>query len=86
MTIEHPDAFATEQKKLLQYLNNLLGVAEEGKAVNPFKEAGPERVTLDTVEVMNPMNVEHLREASNTGKSLFNNLVRNRKKMLQSPY
>ncbi len=75
---DHPDSSAAEQKKFLLHLKNLLCVVEEGRAVNLYKEIGPELVTLDTGEVMDPVIVNSLKEVSNSGKTMFNDFVRER--------
>jgi len=51
---EHPDSSANEQMKFLRHLNELVNVVKEGRAINPFRETGPDLVTLDTGEVMDP--------------------------------
>ena len=50
-------------------------LSSEGTIVNPFRETGPELITLDTGEVMDPEIALSLKEAANIGKSKFTEFV-----------
>ena len=49
---EHPESSAAEQKKFFKHLRAMCDITSEGTVVNPFRETGPELITLDTGEVM----------------------------------
>jgi len=68
-SLEHPESSAAEQNKFLKHLKAMCDLASEGKVVNPFTETGPELITLDTGEVMDPEIALSLKEAANIGKS-----------------
>jgi len=47
-SLEHPESSAAEQNKFLKHLKAMCDLANEGTVVNPFRETGPELITLDT--------------------------------------
>ena len=47
-SLEHPKSSAAEQNKFLKHIKAMCDLANEGKVVNPFRETGPELITLDT--------------------------------------
>ena len=51
---EHPESSSAEQRKFLRDLKGLTNLVTEGRVVNPSKETGPELVTLDSGEIMDP--------------------------------
>ncbi|KAL8625684.1 hypothetical protein ACOMHN_043959 [Nucella lapillus] len=65
---EHPEASSAEQSKFLKHLKALVSLIDEDRVVNPFTEQGPELVTLDTGEVMDPAIADGLKEAKSIGK------------------
>ena len=69
----------------LKDLKDLLCLVKEGTVVNPFKETGPDLVTLDTGEVMDPLIASSLKEAPNIGKTMFANFVQDRIEMCCKP-
>ncbi|KAJ8393227.1 hypothetical protein AAFF_G00062990 [Aldrovandia affinis] len=69
--LEHPESSAAEQKKFLNHLKALCDLVKDDKVVNPFKEMGPDLITLDTGEVMDHEISNCLREAPNIGKAMF---------------
>ena len=75
---EHPDSSANEQMKFLRHLNELVNVVKEGRAINPFRETGPELVTLDTGEVMDPEIANSFAKAEHTGRAMYSEFVRDR--------
>ncbi|KAJ8383765.1 hypothetical protein AAFF_G00214520 [Aldrovandia affinis] len=76
--LEHPESSAAEQKKFLNHLKALCDLVKDNKVVNPFKEMGPDLITLDTGEVMDHEISNCLREAPNIGKAMFMEFVRDR--------
>ena len=74
-SLEHPESSAAEQNKFLKHLKAMCDLANEGQVVNPFRETGPELITLDTGEVMDPEIAKSLKEAANIGKSKFSEFV-----------
>ncbi|KAJ8371539.1 hypothetical protein AAFF_G00307400 [Aldrovandia affinis] len=77
-SLEHPESSAAEQKKFLKHLKALCDLVKDDKVVNPFKEMGPDLITLDTGEVMDHEIANCLREAPNIGKAMFMEFVRDR--------
>ncbi|KAJ8403174.1 hypothetical protein AAFF_G00353910 [Aldrovandia affinis] len=75
-SLEHPESSAAEQKKFLNHLKALCDLVKDDKVVNPFKEMGPDLITLDTGEVMDHEISNCLREAPNIGKAMFMEFVR----------
>ena len=61
--------------KFLKHLKATCDLASEGKVVSPFRETGPELITLDTGEVMDPEIALSLKEAANIGNSNFTEFV-----------
>jgi hypothetical protein len=78
ISLEHPESSLAEQKRFLNDLKALLSLVMEGTVVNPFKETGPELVTLDTGEIMDQEVVKGLKEAPKIGKYMFSEFVRDR--------
>jgi len=60
-------------------------LVKEGTVVNPFKETGPELVTLDTGEVMDPMIANSLKQAHDIGKAMFAKFVQDRIETCSKP-
>ena len=88
MNLEHPESSVAGQNNFLKDLKALLylkNLVKEGTVVNPFKETGPELVTMDTGEVMDPVIVNCLREASNIGKAMFTEYVGDRTETCSKP-
>ncbi|KAK3872055.1 hypothetical protein Pcinc_022845 [Petrolisthes cinctipes] len=85
INLEHPEPSAAEQNKFLTYLKALLYLVKEETVVNPFKETGPEFVTLNTGEVMDPMIANSLKEAPNIGKAMFAEFVQPRTELKPAP-
>ena len=83
--LEHPESSAAEQNKFLSHLKALCDLVKEGTIVNPFKETGPELITLDTGEVMDPAIVDGLASAPNIGKAMFKEFVSNRIEKASKP-
>jgi hypothetical protein len=53
--LEHPESSVVEQKqKVSARPQRPLNLVKEETVVNPSKETGPEMVTLDTDEIMDP--------------------------------
>ncbi|KAL8616927.1 hypothetical protein ACOMHN_041846 [Nucella lapillus] len=75
---EHPEASSAEQSKFLKHLKALVSLVDEDRVVNPFTKQGPELVTLDTGEVMDPAIVDGLKEAKSIGKKMQVEFVRER--------
>ncbi|KAL8568468.1 hypothetical protein ACOMHN_067118 [Nucella lapillus] len=65
---EHPEASSAEQSKFLKHLKALVSLVDEDRVVNSFTEQGPELMTLDTGEVMDPAIADGLKEAKSIGK------------------
>ena len=63
-----------EQNNFLKDFKALLYLVKEGTVVNPFKETGPELVTVDTGEIMDSVIVNCLREAPNIGRPYLQSL------------
>ena len=82
---EHPESSAAEQNKFLNHLKALCNLVKEGTVINPFKETGPELITLDTGEVMDPAIADCLRKAPNIGKAMFTEFVSNRIEKASKP-
>ncbi|MCP3892641.1 MAG: hypothetical protein GY702_27755 [Desulfobulbaceae bacterium] len=76
--MEHPETSTAEQNTFLRDLRALLNVVEDGRAINPFKETGSELITLDSVEVMDPLIITSIKEALNIGTSMYKDFVRER--------
>ena len=76
--LDHPEASPTEQKRFIKDLKALLSLVEEGTIINPFKETGPDLITLDTGEVMDPEIANCLRDAPAIGQAMFRKFVRDR--------
>ena len=74
-SLEHPESSVAGQNKFLKHFKAMCDLASEGKVVNPFRETGPELITLDTREVMDPEIALILKEAANIGKSNFTEFV-----------
>ena len=74
-SLEHPESSAAEQNKFLKHLKVMCDLASEGKVVNPFRETGPELITLDMGEVIDPEIALSLKEAVNIGNSNFTECV-----------
>ena len=64
ISLEHPESSIAEQKKFLWNLKAVLSLVNEGTIINPFKETGPDLVTLDTGEVMDPSSLKLARKCS----------------------
>ena len=79
---EHPESSVAEQKK---FLRDLKALVSEGTVVNPFKETGPELVTLDTGEVMDSEIVSSLKAAAKVGKEMFSGFVQERLEKASKP-
>ncbi|KAL8582561.1 hypothetical protein ACOMHN_043740 [Nucella lapillus] len=75
---EPPEASSAEQSKFLKHLKALVSLVDEDRVVNPFTEQGPELVTLDTGEVMDPAIADGLKEAKSIGKKMQVEFVRER--------
>ncbi|KAL8620009.1 hypothetical protein ACOMHN_015291 [Nucella lapillus] len=75
---EHPEASSAEQSKFLKHLKALVSLVDEDRVVNSFTEQGPELVTLDTGEVMDPAIADGLKEAKSIGKNMQVEFVRER--------
>lgn len=67
--LEHPEFSTSEWKKFLKYLKALCKLVREGTILNPFKEIGPEHMTLNAGEVMDPEITRSLWEAPNIGQN-----------------
>ena len=74
-----------EQNNFLKDLKTLLYLVKEGTIFNPFKETGPELVTVDTGEVMDPVIVNFWRETPNIGKDMFIEFVWDRIETFSKP-
>jgi len=85
-SLEHPESSAAEQNKFLKHLKAMCDLANEGTVVNPFRETGPELITLDTEEVMDPYIVQSLKDAANIGKSKFTEFVVSRIEKATKPF
>ena len=85
VSLEHPESSVAEQKKFLQDLKTLLNLVKEGTVVNPFKETGPELVTLDTGEIMDPEIAKSLKDAPEIGKNKFSEFVHDRIERASKP-
>ncbi|KAJ8408791.1 hypothetical protein AAFF_G00246090 [Aldrovandia affinis] len=85
-SLEHPESSAAEQKKFLNHLKALCDLVKDDKVVNPFKEMGPDLITLDTGEVMDHEISNCLREAPNIGKAMFMEFVRDRIEKATKPF
>ncbi|KAJ8383620.1 hypothetical protein AAFF_G00216930 [Aldrovandia affinis] len=77
-SLQYPESSAAEQKKFLNHLKALCDLVKDDKVVNPFKEMGPDLITLDTGEVMDHEISNCLREAPNIDKAMFMEFVRDR--------
>ncbi|KAJ8359082.1 hypothetical protein SKAU_G00156070 [Synaphobranchus kaupii] len=84
-SLEHPESSAAEQNKFLNHFKSLCDLVKEDKVVNPFKETGPELITLDTGEVMDHEISDCLREALNIGKAMLTEFVRDKIEKASKP-
>jgi len=79
-SLEHPESSAAEQNKFLKHLKAMCDLASEGKVVNPFRETGPELITLDMGEVMDPEIAPIIKKAATSANpSSLSLLEQNRK-------
>ena len=85
-SLDHRESSVVEQKKFLRDLKALLSLVNEGTVVNPFKETGPELVTLDTGEIMDHEIVSSLKAALKISKDMFPGFVRDRLESTSKPY
>ena len=74
VNLEHPESSVAEQNNFLKDLKALLNLVKEGTVVNPFKETGPELVTLDTGEVMDQVIVNCFRESPTSARPYLQSL------------
>ncbi len=73
-----PETSAAEQNTFLRDLRAVFNVVEDGRAINPFEETGPELITLDPGEVMDPLIITNIKEALNIGTFMYKDVVRER--------
>jgi len=78
VSLEHPESSLAERKKCLQDLKALLSFVNDGTFVNLFKDTGPELVTLDTGEIMDPEMVSSPKAAPKIGKDMLSDFVRDK--------
>lgn len=76
--VEHAVSSKAEQTKLLNHLKALCNLVTEGTVINPFNETSSDLVTLISAEVMDPEITKSLRGASEVGKTMFTEFVRDR--------
>ena len=76
--IEHLDSAAADQKQFLKHLNSLLKLVHDGITINPFKETGPDLITLDTSEIVDPEVARSLTDAPKVGETMFRQFVEER--------
>ena len=84
--LDHRESSVVEQKKFLRDLKALLNLISEGTVVSPFKETGPELVTLDTGEIMDSDIASSLKAAPKMSKDMFPDFVRDRLESTSKSY